>query len=279
MTTAPLRRHLKGPYLARAESDMGVVLTIVIILLVFPYIAGPLLLWMSGSRIPPTFFEALDSNAALPKQVEPHFWKTTHFFAANGFERAGERVRESNRTGLAAYKQLWRNPETGEAGLVGAFVKVNDAQFSNTFVAFIHECGDDGFVATTNFNPGARTLLDPVGSSKIAVATQDLAELRTLHEAHAAQHFASAVRPLRVRDGLSLCKQMETITNNMAVATKRWRHDGDTFRITLWGAVSSIYVNLPPLKWKYEQREQEMVERLRMAGTGSREFNETSRAA
>ncbi len=258
---------------------MEIVLTIVIIVLVFPYVAGPVLLWTNGSRIPPTNVEAVDSNGALPKQAESHFWKTTHFFAANGFERAGDRVRESNRAGLGSYKQLWRNPETGEAALVGAFVKENDDQFSNTFVAFLDECGDDGFVSTTNFNPGARTLLDPAGSSKVVVPLQDLAELRALHKAHVAEHVGSTVRPLRVRDALTLCKQFESATRTVALAKRHFRHEGDTLRITLWGAVANIYINLPPLKWKYEQRQRDVLERLTIAGGDSQRFKASSRAA
>jgi len=257
---------------------MGIVLTIVIILLVFPYVAGPLLLWISGSRIPPTHVDVVEATAAMPKQAESHFWKTTHFFAANGFERAGDRVRESNHSGLAAYKQLWRNPETGEAALVGVFVKESDAEFSNTFVAFMHECGDDALLSTSNFNPGARTLLDPAGTSKVVVASQDLAELRALHNAHVAEHTGSAVRPLRVRDALTLCQQLEAASRATALVKKRFRNDGDSLRITLWGAVSSIWINLPPLKGRYDQQEREAVERLRLANAAS-PHNRHSRAA
>jgi hypothetical protein len=257
---------------------MAIVLTIVVVVLVFPYVAGPLFLWFSGSRIPPTNVDVVAATAPMPMQAESHFWKTTHFFAANGFERAGDRVRERNRSGLAAYKQLWRNLETGETALVGAFVKESDAEFSNTFVAFMHEYGDDALLSTSNFNPGARTLLDPAGTSKVVVASQDIAELRALHNAHVAEHGASGVRPLRARDALALSKQLEAASRATALAKKRFRKDGDSLRITFWGAVSSIWINLPPLKGKYDQQEREAVERLRLASATSA-HNRQSRAA
>ena len=66
---------------------MKIVLIVVLVVVVFPYVAGPLLLWMNGSRIPPTNLEEADLEATLTANAESHFWKTTHFFS---FQRLRE---------------------------------------------------------------------------------------------------------------------------------------------------------------------------------------------
>lgn len=257
---------------------MAIVLTIVGILFIFPYIVGPLMLWFSGSRIPPTQLDEADPTIALPQSAESHFWKTTHFFSANGFEQMGARVRESARNGLSSYKQLWRHNESGEVALVGAFHTEDDPAFSNTFVAFMHD-RSGAMVTTSNFNAGARTLLDPPGTSRVSVPTQDLTELRALHRGHVAVYGPNVARPLRVRDCLTLCKQLDQATRTVALTQKRFRADGDSLRITLWGSIFGIWINLSPFKGKYERQDQLMLERAMAAGVASGALTSGRRAA
>ena len=139
---------------------------------------------MNGSRIPRTQLEEADPAASLPPKVESHFWKTTHFFSSNRFEMLGKRVREGNGSALAGYKQVWRNGETGEVALVGAFVKADDPEYCNVFVAFMHERENGAMVSTTNFDAGVRMLFNPPGASKLTIKTHDVAALRELHKAH-----------------------------------------------------------------------------------------------
>ncbi|HJU73648.1 MAG TPA: hypothetical protein VJ717_07865, partial [Gemmatimonadaceae bacterium] len=202
---------------------MELVLTIATILVALPYVLGPVLLWMNGSHLPPTRMEQAGGDAKLPPAVESHLWKTTAFFSSNGFEMLGARVRESASNGFSSYKQAWRNPETAEVALAGAFLKADDASFCNTFVAFLHDRANGAMVMTSNFNAGARTLLDPPGSSKISVDNQDLAELRAIHQGHLAVVGSETVRPVRFRDGFALCKQLDDATRQRAVDTKRFR--------------------------------------------------------
>lgn len=257
---------------------MGIALSIILALFIFPYIAGPLMLWFSGSRIPPTQLDEADPSVPLPQSAESHFWKTTHFFSANGFEQIGARIRESARSGLASYKQLWRHNESGEVALVGAFYKEDDPAFSNTFVAFMHE-RNGALVTTSNFNAGARTLLDPPGTSRVTIPTQDLTELRALHRGHVAVYGPHIARPLRVRDCRSLCQQLDQATRTVALTQKRFRMDGDSLRVTLWGAIFGIWINLWPFKRKYERREKIMLERVMAAGVASGALTAGRRAA
>ena len=257
---------------------MGIALGIILTLFILPYIAGPLLLWFSGSRIPPTQVDEADPSMPLPQSAESHFWKTTHFFSANGFDQMGARVRESARNGLSSFKQLWRHPESGEVALVGAFHKDDDPAFANTFVAFMNDRGG-ALVTTSNFNAGARTLLDPRGTSRVTVPTQDLHELRALHRGHVAVYGPNVARPLRVKDCMTLCKQLDEATRTVALSQKRFRVDGDSLRVTLWGALFGIWINLWPFKGKYEQREKIMLERVMAAGVASGVLTPGRRAA
>ncbi|HEY7567287.1 MAG TPA: hypothetical protein VH762_06930 [Gemmatimonadaceae bacterium] len=257
---------------------MGIALGIILALFVFPYIAGPLLLWFSGSRIPPTQLDEADPSIALPQSAESHFWKTTHFFSANGFEQIGARVRESARNGLSSFKQLWRHAETGEVALVGAFHKEDDPSFANTFVAFMHD-RSGAMVTTSNFNAGARTLLDPPFTSRVTVPTQDVSELRALHRGHVAVYGPNIARPLRVRDCMTLCKQLEEATRAVALSQKRFRVEGDSLRVTFYGAIFGIWINLWPFKSKYERREKIMLERVMAAGVASGALTAGRRAA
>lgn len=257
---------------------MKIVLIIALVVVVFPYIAGPLLLWMNGSRIAPTNLEEADSEATLTANAESHFWKTTYFFASNGFEKLGNRVRESSRSQLAGYKQVWRHGETGEVALVGAFVKTDDPEYGNAFVAFMHERANGAMVATTNFDAGARTLFTPPGASKLTVKTQDIAALRELHMAHV-RMFGDGERLYRVRDGFTLCKQLDNTTRAIALSKKHFRAEGDSLRITLWGAVAAIWINLPPLKGRYERRDRDLLDRVMAAQATSGERSSRARAA
>ncbi len=257
---------------------MGIALGIILALFVFPYIVGPLLLWFSGSRIPPTQLDEADPSMALAQSAESHFWKTTHFFSANGFDQIGARVRESARNGLSGFKQLWRHAESGEVALVGVFHKEDDPAFANTFVAFLHD-RNGALVTTSNFNAGARTLLDPPGTSRVTVQTQDLSELRALHRGHVAVYGPNIARPLRVRDCMTLCKQLEEATRTVALSQKRFRVQGDSLRVTLYGAIFGIWINLWPFKRKYERREKIMLERVMAAGVASGALTSGRRAA
>lgn len=257
---------------------MAIAFWIVLALFAFPYIAGPLLLWFSGSRIPPTQFDEADPSLPLPQSTEAHFWKTTHFFSANGFDQLGVRVRESARNGLSSYKQLWRNAESGEVALVGAFHKEDDPAFTNTFVAFMHD-RNSALVTTSNFNAGARTLLDRPGTSRVTVPTQDLTELRALHRGHVAVYGPNIARPLRVRDCLTLCKQLDDATRQVALSQKRFRLQGDALRVTLYGAFFGIWINLWPFKTKFERRDKVMLERVLAAGVASGALTPGRRAA
>lgn len=257
---------------------MKIVLIVVLVVVVFPYVAGPLLLWMNGSRIPPTNLEEVDPEATLTTNAESHFWKTTYFFASNGFEKLGSRVRESNRSQLAGYKQVWRHAETGEVALVGAFVKGDDPEYGNAFVAFMHERGNGAMVSTTNFDAGARTLFNPPGASKLTIKTQDVAALRELHRAHVGM-FGDGKHPFRVRDGFTLCKQLDSTTRMIALSKKHFRAEGDSLRITLWGAVAAIWINLPPLKGRYERQDRDLLDRVLAVQANSGERSSRARAA
>jgi hypothetical protein len=235
-------------------------------------------LWFGGSRIPPTQLDDADPSVPPPQTTEAHFWKTTHFFSANGFEQLGRRVRESARNGLTSYKQLWRHAETGEVALVGAFHKEDDPAFANTFVAFMHD-RNGPLVTTSNFNAGARTLLDPPGTSRVTVPTQDLADLRALHRGHVAVYGPNIARPLRVRDCISLCRQLDETTRKVALSQKRFRLQGDSLRVTLWGAIFGIWINLWPFKGKIDRREKVMLERAMAAGVASGALTPGRRAA
>ena len=258
---------------------MEILLAIVGVAVLFPYVAGPVLLWLGGSRLPPTVMEAADPAVHLPSKAESLFWKTTHFFSSNGFQQLGERVRESASNGMSAFKQVWRNAETGEVALVGAFLNEKDDTFCNTFVAFMHDRGNGSMVITSNFDPGARTLLDPPGTSKVAVATQDVAELRVLHSAHLAIHGNQNARPLRVRDGFALCSQLDSASREHALKTKRFRSEGDTLRITMWGALFGIWINLPPFKNMLERQEHRLLEQVQAARPFTSAIDTRSRAA
>jgi hypothetical protein len=241
---------------------MDILLAIIGVVLVFPYIAGPVMLWFNGSRIPPTVTELADASRPLTQRADAHFWKTAHFFASNGFAQLGERVCESARTGLSGYKQAWRHESTGEVALVGAFLKDDDADFCNTFVAFIHGRRNGAMVMTSNFDAGARTQLEDPNASRLAVPVQDLLTLRALHEAHVSFLDGQDVCPLRVRDGLTLCKLLDDATRTVALSRKRFRMEGDTLRITLRGAFVGIWINLPPLKQMYEREQRELLHRI-----------------
>ena len=257
---------------------MKIVLIIALVAVVLPYIAGPLLLWVNGSRIPPTKLEQADPEATLTQTAEAHFWKTTHFFASNGFEKLGGRVRESNQSQLAGYKQIWRHGDTGEVALVGAFVKADDPEYGNAFVAFMHERGNGAMVSTTNFDAGARTLFNPPGASKLTIKTQDVAALRELHKSHV-RMLGGGARPFRVRDGFALCNQLDNTTRTIALSKKHFRAEGDSLRITLWGAVAAIWVNLPPLKGRYEQQDRDLLDRVMAAQATSGAHASSARAA
>ncbi len=259
---------------------MQTVLLIAVIVIAFPYVAGPILLWLNGSRVPPTIMEEADPSS-LPFAAESHIWKTTHFFAANGFDKHGAPVRESANNGLASYKQLWRHNETGEMALVGTFTKESDASFCNTFVAFLHERANGALVITSNFDPGARTLLDPPGTSRLSVRSQDCADLRALHRGHVALQ-AGDTQPLRVRDGFELCERIEQSTRQVAVATGRFRPEregSETLRVTMWGAIFGIWINLPPLKGKYDRADRELLDRAQQALAAAGTSPATKRAA
>ncbi|MGH7712787.1 MAG: hypothetical protein ACREOG_15965 [Gemmatimonadaceae bacterium] len=62
-------------------------------------------------------------------------------------------------------------------------------------------------------------------------------------------------------------------------ACKRLRLEGDTLRITAWGAIFSIWINLPPLKSNDERQERQLLEKVYTAGAASGELSSASRAA
>jgi hypothetical protein len=247
---------------------MAILLTVAIIAAI-PYIVGPLLLWLNGSRMLPTDLEPADPSRALPTAAESHFWKTTHYFGSNGFDKVGDRIRESARNGLAFYKQLWRHGQSGEVALVGAILKDSDPAYCNAFVALIHERDNGALISTSNFNVGARVVLDPPGTSKVVVPYQDPSVLRSLHQAHLAALAGESIRPLRVRDPYAFSKQLDAATRETGLLQRRFRPDGDALRVTLWGAFFGIWVNLPPLKGMYERRERELLDRVLRAGAAA----------
>ncbi|MGQ0640810.1 MAG: hypothetical protein ACT4P6_08600 [Gemmatimonadaceae bacterium] len=70
---------------------MGILLAIALIIAI-PYVVGPIMLWLNGSRMEPTKLEPDDQSRRLPTAAESHFWKTTHFFSSCGFEKLGDRI-------------------------------------------------------------------------------------------------------------------------------------------------------------------------------------------
>lgn len=238
---------------------MEVILALVLIVVALPYVAGPILLWINGSRMYPLNLTSADPAQPLPTKTAAHFWKTTHYFSSNGFEMFGERQTESAPNGLGIYKQMWRHARTAEFAIVGTIVKQNDPEFCNAFVAFLHERESGVFIITTNFNVGARAFLDQPGTSKIVVSYQDPADLRALHQGHLALHNNESVRPVRAKDAVELSRHMDTVTRHIALSQKRFRPDGDTLRITAWGAFFGIWANLPPFKGKYDKAERQLL--------------------
>ena len=130
----------------------------------------------------------------------------------------------------------------------------------------MHERANGAMLSTSNFNLGARSLLDPQGTSKLVVTMQDPADIRALHQAHLATYSNEKVRPLRVSDPYEFSRRLDAITRDVALTQKRFRRDGDSLRITAWGAVYGIWNNLPPLKGKHDRQERELLERVMRAG-------------
>jgi hypothetical protein len=245
---------------------MQIVLLIVLLIIVLPYVAGPILLWVNGSRMYPLNLVSADPAKPLPTKAAAHFWKTTHYFSSNGFEMFGERQLESAPNGLAMYKQMWRHPRTAEFALVGAITKQNDPEFCNAFAAFLHERASGAFIITTNFNVGARAFLDQPGTSKIVVSHQDPADLRALHQGHVAVYNSEAVRPVRAKDAEALSRQMDATTRHVALSRKRFRAEGESLRITARGALFSIWANLPPFKGKFDKADNRLLAAAFRAG-------------
>lgn len=162
--------------------------------------------------------------------------------------------------------------------LVGAFVKADDPEYSNAFVAFMHERGNGAMVATTNFDSGARTLFNPPGASKLTVKTDDVTALRELHKGHIGL-LGVGERPFRVVDGFTLCKKLDQVTREIALSKKHFRAEGDSLRITLWGAVAAIWINLPPFKGRYERQDQDLLDRVTAAQATSGAGQSRARAA
>jgi hypothetical protein len=160
--------------------------------------------------------------------------------------------------GMSNYAQLWRHNATGETVHVATTLKDDGAAYSNSFVVFMHERENGGLVCTSNFRSLARVNLDPPGMSKLHAPDADLETLRALHKGHCAQ-LGERMRPIRMRDGLTLCQALDAQTRTTAMAQKRYRASGDALRITLWGAFYGIWINLWPLKGMYARRDRDWL--------------------
>jgi hypothetical protein len=232
------------------------------------YILAPLALWVMRSGVPAIQWDVLEQDATVPHLAESHFWRTTAFLSANGFDRAGARVREAMPNGMSNFAQLWRNDGTGETAYVATTLKNGGEAYRNSFVVFLHERANGGLVATSNFQPPARTNLDPLGMSKLYAPGDDFAALRALHKGHCAL-VGESLRPIRMRDALTLCQALDASTRTVAMAQKRYRASGDALRITLWGAFYGVWINLPPLKNLYERHDRNRLYAARGADDSS----------
>jgi hypothetical protein len=229
------------------------------------YIFVPLAMWIGRTSIPSIHWELLDADTTIPHLAEAHFWKTTAFLSAQGFERAGARVKETMINGMANYAQLWRHSSTGETVHVATTLKDDGSTYSNSFVVFMHERENGGLVCTSNFRQLARVNLDPPGMSKLHLPSADLETVRAMHKQHCAQ-LGERLRPIRMRDGLTLCQALDAQTRTSALAQKRYRANGDALRITLWGAFYGIWINLWPLKGMYARRDRQWLYAVRGGG-------------
>lgn len=233
------------------------------------YVLAPLAMWLLRSSIPPIQWEILEQSAVVPQPADAHFWKTTTFLSAHGFDRVGARVKETMPNDMANYAQLWRNGSTGEAVHVATTLKHDGTAYQNSFVVFLHERENGGLVCTSNFQAPARINLDPPGMSKLHSPGADLTTMRALHAGHCAL-LGERMRPIRMRDALTFCQALDAALRTTALAKRRYRASGDTLRVTLWGAFYGIWINLPPFKAMYERRDRDWLYAARGADDSSK---------